>query len=91
MAGKPSIVPKIVPKFAWEEVYIAAMLETDGARLPERIRVAAGALLLRLLDLTVIRGNEREVEAVEDALGRLGVLKSESSKNEGLSTARLRV
>lgn len=88
MAGKPS---SIVPKFPWEEVYIAAMLETDSARLPERIRVAAGALLLRLLDLTVIRGNEREVEAVEDALGRLGVLKSESSKNEGLSTARLRM
>ena len=91
MAGKPS---SIVPKFPWEEVYIAAMLETDSARLPERMRVAAGALLLRLLDLTAIRGNEKEVEAVEDALGRLAVLKREiesSKRLDGLSTARLRM
>ena len=63
--------------FSWEEIYMAALLETDGSRLQELLNVAAATLLDRLLVLTASRGNETEVGAVEDALGRLAVLKRE--------------
>lgn len=72
--------------FTWEEIYMAALLETDSSRLPELLNVAAGTLLDRLLVLTASRGNETEVGAVEDALGRLAVLKREldsSSRAKG--------
>jgi hypothetical protein len=75
MAGSHS---STVSHFSWEEIYMAALLETDSARLPELIKVAAGTLLERLLVLTASRGNESEVGAVEDALGRLAVLKREN-------------
>jgi hypothetical protein len=74
--------PHIVPEYPWEEPYITAMLEADKERLPERIRVAQGTLLLRLFELTACRGNETELQAVEDALRGLEIIKqrSESSK-----------
>jgi hypothetical protein len=74
--------PLIVPEYPWEEPYITAMLEADKERLPERIRVAQGTLLLRLFELTACRGNETEVQAVEDALRGLEIIaqRSESSK-----------
>jgi hypothetical protein len=71
--------------FSWEEIYMAAVLETDSTRLPELIQVAAGVLLDRLLVLTGSRGNENEVGAVEDALGSLAVLKRE---NDSASRAK---
>jgi hypothetical protein len=64
--------------FSWEDLYMAALLETDSSRLPELIKVAAGTLFDRLLVLTASRGNEGEVGAVEDALGSLAVLKREN-------------
>ena len=64
--------------FTWEEIYMAALLETDSSRFPELLNVAAGTLLDRLLVLTASRGNESEVGAVEDALGSLAVLKREN-------------
>jgi hypothetical protein len=57
-------------QFSWEEIYMAALMETDSSRLPELLNVAAGTLLDRRLALTASRGNEIEVGAVEDALGR---------------------
>ncbi len=74
MAGPSS---STVFHFSWEEIYMAALLETDSSRLPELLNVAAGTLWDRLLLLTANRGNETEVGAVEDALGRLAVLKRE--------------
>jgi hypothetical protein len=85
MAGPSS---STVFHFSWEEIYMAALLETDTSRLPDLIKVAAGTLLDRLLVLTASRGNESEVGAVEDALGSLAVLKREkdqtSRAKEGL-------
>jgi hypothetical protein len=74
-----------VSHFSWEEIYMAALLETDSTQLPELIKVAAGTLLDRLLVLTAGRGNESEVGAVEDALGSLAVLKRE---NDSASRAK---
>jgi hypothetical protein len=75
MAGSPSSTGF---HFSWEEIYMAALQETDNTRLPELIKLAAGTLLDRLLVLTASRGNESEVGAVEDALGSLAVLKREN-------------
>ena len=55
MTGPPS---STVFHFSWEEIYMAALLETDSAQLPELIKVAAGTLLNRLLVLTASRGNK---------------------------------
>jgi hypothetical protein len=74
-----------ISHFSWEEIYMAALLETDSTRLPELIKVAAGTLFERLLVLTASRGNESEVGAVEDALGSLAVLKRE---NDSASRAK---
>ena len=82
MTGQPS---STVFHFSWEEIYMAALLESDSARVPELIKVAAGALLDRLLVLTANRDNESEVAAVEDALGSLAVLKRE---NDSASRAK---
>ena len=82
MAGEPSTT---VFHFSWEEIYMAALMETDSTRLPELMNVAAGTLLDRLLMLTACRGNEIEVGAVEDALGSLAVLKRE---NDSASRAK---
>jgi hypothetical protein len=82
MAGTQS---SIVSHFSWEEIYMAALLETDSTRLPELMKVAAGTLLERLLVLTASRGNESEVGAVEDALGSLAVFKRE---NDSASRAK---
>ena len=71
--------------FSWEEIYMAALMETDSSRLPELMNVAAGTLLDRLLVLTANRDNESEVAAVEDALGSLAVLKRE---NDSASRAK---
>ena len=38
--------------YSWRELYIAAMIETDNKRLPERIRAAEEAIALRLISLT---------------------------------------
>jgi hypothetical protein len=67
MAGKPL---SIVPHFPWEVAYMEVLRETDNARLVELSRVAQGTLLLRLLELA--KGSEREIQAVEDTLGKCG-------------------
>ena len=73
MADTPS---SIVPQFPWEVAYMEVSLETDNARLAELISVAQGRLLLRLLELAASpEGNEREVQALEHALGSLAILK----------------
>ena len=70
MGGKPL---STVPQFPWEVAYMEVLLETDNARLAELISVAQGTLLLRLLELA--KGSERELQAVEDKLGSLAILK----------------
>jgi hypothetical protein len=65
-----------VSKFSWKELYRAAAIETDKARLHELIEAAKGTLLLRLLDLT--DGLEdKELRAVENALQGLWRIKKE--------------
>ena len=96
MADKPS---SIVPQFPWEVAYEVAYmevsLETDNARLAELISVPQRTLLLRLLELAASpEGNEREVQALEHALGSLAILSSKRGSHQvpdGLQSSPLLV
>jgi hypothetical protein len=64
-------------RFSWERDYRAAALETDVARLPERIRSAEETLMARFLELTNREEDEVEIEAVEHALKAMHMLRRE--------------
>jgi hypothetical protein len=64
-------------RFSWEEVCIAAALETDHTRIEERIKVAEGTLMARLLELPIGPENLPEIKALEDALKAMLDLKRE--------------
>jgi len=64
-------------RYCWEEVYKAAVLETDNVQLEQRIELAEGALLTRWLELTNRHENRVEIEAIVDAVVALRTLKQE--------------
>jgi hypothetical protein len=64
-------------RFSWQEVYTAATLETDKARIEERLRVAEGTLTARLLELPKVPEHQAEITALEDALKAMVNLKQE--------------
>jgi hypothetical protein len=72
-----SILSKAPVNFPWEELYFAAVLETDNSKLKQRISAAVIALLSRLNELSSEREDEVELRAVEDALGKMSKLKRE--------------
>ena len=61
----------------WEELYRAAAIEADKARLPKLMEAAKGTLLLPLLDLTDGLEDKEELRAVEDALQGLWKIEEE--------------
>jgi hypothetical protein len=62
------------PKF-WEEAYAAAVLETDPAKLADRIDQAQGALRERWHTLhQTPRAHDRERRRVEDAMRTLNLI-----------------
>ena len=63
--------------YSWEEVYKAAVLETDNAQLEQRIEVAEGALLTRWLELTNRHERRMEIQAMVNANLALRDLKRE--------------
>ena len=52
-------------------------METDDSRLVDRIELAEGTLLARLLDLTNCEEDQEEIVAVEDALRAIRILRRE--------------
>jgi hypothetical protein len=64
-------------RFSWEEVCTSAALETDHARIEERIRVAEDTLMARLLELPRVPEYQAEIKALEDALEEMVNLKQE--------------
>ena len=67
---------KIHP-YSWEEVYKAAVMESDNLLLEERIRVAQEALLVRWLDMTTRQEHRVEMQAIMNAFVALRNLKRE--------------
>jgi len=64
-------------RFSWEDVCTAATLETDYARIEERIRAAEDTLMARLLELPKSPEHLPEIKALEDALKAMVNLKQE--------------
>jgi len=57
-------------EYVWEEVYKAALVETDEGELPNRIQTAKVASDNRLYELQMDRGGTpEERQALSDALG----------------------
>ncbi len=61
---------------AWEELYVAAVLESDPAKVESRIDVAQGALRERWQILCQApRARDRERQRVEDAMRTLNLIR----------------
>jgi hypothetical protein len=76
--------------YVWEEVHAAAILETDDAKLPNRLHVAKAAIDTRLHELQFDHGGSpEERQAISDALAGLNVLRRELERRsiEGSSNA----
>ena len=65
----------------WQPQYKAALLEVNPINLAQRIQEAQAALFNRLRDLSRSSEQEREREAIENALGALQVLTREILKS----------
>jgi hypothetical protein len=64
--------------YVWEESYKTAILETDDAKLPNRLRAAKGAIDTRLQEMQMDHGGTpEERQAITDALAGLNVLRRE--------------
>lgn len=74
MAAQPSLPPR---KFSWESSYLAAVLEADNSRLPERIRLAEEQITSRMSTVTTSEKDEDERVAISEALYGLAALKRE--------------
>ncbi len=68
-------------KQGWEKLYRAAILESDGSRLPHRIKDAEAAILKRSRSLSKPPGGHgREQEAITRALHILSLLRGTGQK-----------
>ena len=62
---------------AWRWLYVAALFESDSAKLPQRIADAEQALVLRARELFHATGdNIEEEEALDNALYSLNALRN---------------
>ena len=66
------------PDYVWDELYKAAVLETDDTKLADRIRAAKGAIDKRLQEILSDHGSTlEERQAISDALAAISVLRRE--------------
>ena len=64
--------------YVWEELYNASLLETDRAKLRERVHAVKAAIDDRLQELQLVHGGSPEERiAISDALAALNVLRRE--------------
>ena len=64
--------------YVWDEVYKAALLETDDKELSNRLHTAKAAIDKRLQEMQVDHGGTpEERQAIIDALAALSVLRRE--------------
>jgi len=68
----------IKTKYGWQELYATALLETDWAKMEEKIQVAENAIRARLHEFSLNHGGTpEENQAIADALNGLSVLRKE--------------
>ena len=70
-------LPPNSPIYAWEVPYMAAVLETDDAALPERLKEAERAVTQRLIAVPDLQEYEDERQALERALEGIARLQRE--------------
>jgi len=65
-------------RYTWQQLYEAAILETDDTKLPERLAAAKASVDTRLLELQANHGGTpEEQQGIHDALTGLAVLRRE--------------
>ena len=70
---------KVAKRYSWEEIYEAAILETDFSRLPERIKAAQSAIDSRMQKMLGDgNGTPAERAAIQSALAGIRILKREA-------------
>jgi hypothetical protein len=74
MADNPILFPK------WQPQLTAAMNETDPAKLLERVREVQGILSKRLDKILGSRSHSAEIQAIEQAMDVVEVLKRRTSQ-----------
>ena len=66
------------PKYAWTQAYVTAILETDNAKMHERIHTADTRVRARLSELSMDHsGTPEEREALDSAIRGLNALRQE--------------
>ena len=70
--------------YKWQEVYRAALLETDWSKIEEKIQLAEDEIRVRLHEFSMNHGGTpKENQAIEDALHGLDSLRKEvAARNE---------
>jgi hypothetical protein len=56
---------------SWQNLLQEAANETDSGRLNEKVQAAEAAIFLRLQELSVLPGNQQELEALQKACEEL--------------------
>ncbi len=65
-------------EYVWEELFRAAIIDTDVGNLPNRVRAAKAAIDNRLHELLMDHGGTpEERQAISDALAGLNILRRE--------------
>jgi hypothetical protein len=68
----------------WHEVYLAAVLETDWAKMQDRIEAAESAIRERQYEFSVNHGGApEERQAIADALKSLDALRKDTASWSG--------
>ena len=69
----------VTRRYSWEEIYEAAILETDFSRLPERVKAAQNAIDSRMQEMQQDhQGTPAERAAIQSALAGIRILKREA-------------
>lgn len=73
----PSAAPRPVESKGWKGLYVAALLEGDQERIPQRIAEAERAIVQRVRELFHASGNHlQEEQDIDDALYALRALRT---------------
>ena len=68
---------------AWQNLLQEAANETDSERLSEKVQEAEAAIFLRLQELSVLPGNQQELEALQKACEELLEIQTQRLKWPG--------
>ena len=75
-------------KYGWQELYAAALLETDWSKIEGKIQAAENGIRTRLDEFSMNHGGTpEENQAIQDALNGLDILRKEVAAWQGSKQA----